>query len=165
VVWSSARATAENAVAEVGIALGRALFTSTKGRMGRAGRSLGSAVKRCLTWGWIALPRERKRAGRREGPTPCSLRGSGPKGCGSLRGRGRCGESCGLGSRAIGVGCSCRECRLQKSVRGILPAMPRWAARRIKAGQGRAVRRLLPRHRKGMLAGGREGCWRARTRT
>jgi hypothetical protein len=42
-----------------------------------------------------------------------------------LGGGGRRGESCGLEGRAIGVGCSIRECRLQKSVSGILPATPR----------------------------------------
>jgi hypothetical protein len=70
----------------------------------------------------------------------------------SLDGGGLRGASRGLGSRAIKDGCSFRKCRLQKSVRGILPATLRWAARHIKAGQGRARRPLLPRQRRRGLA-------------
>jgi hypothetical protein len=131
-VWSSAFVSAENAGRRRPHK--RARFPRLSGRTGRAGRSYGGVVKRCFTWGWIVERRSGVAIPLEALCTHCSQRG-----------RDHCGASCGLRSRAIEIGCSSRQCRLQKSVRGILPAMPRWAARRIKAEQDRSVRQLFPR--------------------
>jgi hypothetical protein len=84
------------------------------------------------------------------GPTPCSPWVLGPK---RLRACleeavAAAAKAAGLGVRRSTIGCSGRKCRLQKLVRGILPALSRWAARHIKRAQGRAMRRSLPRQRR-----------------
>jgi len=83
------------------------------------------------------------------GPTPCSPWVLGPKRLGAHHEEAvAAAKAEGSGVRRSTIGCSCRKCRLQKSVRGILPALSRWAARHIKRAQGRAMRLSLPRQRR-----------------
>lgn len=130
-VWSSAFVSAENAGRRRPHK--RARFLGYRGEREERAEAMAASSN-------AALPGVGLSKG---GPTPCS---SGGIAHALLQeGRGHRGASCGLRSRAIEIGCSSRQCRLQKSVRGILPAMPRWAARRIKAEQDRSVRQLFPR--------------------
>jgi hypothetical protein len=128
-VWSSASGAADNAGPRWPLPSGRPV-SSTK----MCWRKVIEQAEAGAAPSSVVLPGAGLPKG---GPTPCSPWVLGPK---RLR---TCLEEAVIMAKAVGsgvrrstIGCSCRKCRLQTSVRGILPALSRWVARPIKSGAG-----------------------------